>query len=217
MDPNTSISGNNTDNSYQQNFPINSPRKTEISDIISTVLILISAPLLAVLLSVFVFRTYQVDGPSMLTTLHNKDRLIINKLPKTASSITGKKYIPKRYDIVVFHHSGQFDGSGVDQKQIIKRVIALPGERIVIKDGVATVYNQSKPQGFLVDKDGPESSVIESTEGNIDQTIKEGEVFVMGDNRANSLDSRVLGSIKSEDIVGRLVLRIYPFKDWKSF
>lgn len=190
---------------------------TKFKDNLSTLIILISAPLLAIFLSVFVFRTYQVDGPSMLTTLHDKDRLIINKLPKTISDITGNPYIPKRYDIIVFTHSGRFNGSGIEEKQIIKRVIALPGERIIIKDGLATIHNKDNPAGFLVDKVGPEAGVIITTEGNIDETIKDGEVFVLGDNRGNSLDSRVLGTIRSEDIVGKLVVRIFPFKDWQSF
>lgn len=153
----------------------------------------------------------------MLTTLHDKDRLIIYKIPRTIARITGKKYIPNRYDIIVFDHKGQFDGDQVTEKQIIKRVIALPGERIVIRDGVATVYNKQNQDGFLVDQKGPEANVIKTTIGNIDETVKEGEVFVMGDNRGNSLDSRALGPISANDIIGKLVLRIYPFNDWQTF
>lgn len=194
-----------------------SDKKSKIKDNLSTIVILISAPLLAIILSVFVFRTYQVDGPSMLTTLHDKDRLIINKLPKTFSKIAGKDYIPDRYDIVVFEHKGQFSSRGIEEKQIIKRVIALPGERIVIKDGTATVYNAENPNGFKVDELGPHAKVIKTTAGDIDETVKEGEIFLMGDNRGNSLDSRAIGTIKADDIVGKLVLRIYPFEDWRGF
>lgn len=192
-------------------------RSPRFKENLSTIIILISAPLLAILLSIFVFRTYQVDGPSMATTLQDKDRLIINKLPKTFSSITGKDYIPSRYDIVVFNHKGSFSGGISSEKQIIKRVIALPGERIVVKGGIVKVHNKDNPDGFLVDKLGPHTSVINVTEGNIDETVKDGQVFVMGDNRGNSLDSRALGTIDSDDIVGKLVLRVFPFKDWRGF
>lgn len=223
MDQNK-FSSNNMPNPTKIEFvaSANSPKKplrrsAKFKDNLSTLIILISAPLLAIFLSVFVFRTYQVDGPSMLTTLHDKDRLIINKLPKTISSITGNSYLPNRYDIIVFTHSGNYRSSGVEEKQIIKRVIAVPGERVTIKNGLTTVYNKENPSGFLVDKVGPHSGAITTTEGNIDETIKDGEVFVLGDNRGNSLDSRSLGTIRSEDIIGKLVVRIFPFKDWQSF
>ena len=207
---------------FKYDTPIEPPKKSfrmnpKFKENLSTIIILISAPLLAILLSVFVFRTYQVDGPSMQNTLHDKDRLIINKLPKTVSRITGNNYIPDRYDIIVFEHTGRFSGSNMTEKQIIKRVIALPGERIVIKDGGVTVYNKENPNGFRPDKLGPQSNTVSITDGNIDETVKNGEIFVMGDNRGNSLDSRAIGTIRSQDIIGELVLRIYPFDNWKSF
>lgn len=185
---------------------------------LSTIGIVLAAPLLALFMINFVFQTYEVDGPSMETTLQDNDRLIVWKVPRTWASITGNNYIPDRYDIIVFNHQGGFgSSSGSSKKQLIKRVIGLPGERVVIKDGVATVYNQEHPDGFLVDRFGPEASVINTTSGNIDQTVKEGEVFVLGDNRENSLDSRGLGTVPSEDIVGELALRIYPLDNVDTF
>lgn len=197
--------------------PDKEPKTNRFKEHFSTLLILIAAPLLAVLITVFVFRTYQVDGPSMETTLQDNDRLIINKVPRTLSKITHNDYIPKRYNIIVFNHQGEFSGSDVTKRQLIKRVIAVPGDRIVIKDSVVTIYNSENPNGLLVDKVGPEAAVIENTSGNIDETIGEGEVFVMGDNRANSLDSRNLGTVRSEDIIGKLNFRLYPFSKWESY
>jgi signal peptidase I len=166
----------------------------------------------------FIFQLYAVDGPSMNTTLANNDRLIVVKTSKTFASIKGGKYIPNRYDIIVFNERGDFGfDQQVTEKQLIKRVIGLPGDRVVVKDGVVTVYNKENPDGFLVDRAGPESKVIGVTTGNIDQTIKDGEVYVMGDNRENSLDSRVFGTVPSSDIVGRLAVRLYPFDKTQRF
>ncbi len=197
---------------------LNEPKFSRLREHLSTVMILITAPLLAILITAFIFRTYQVDGPSMETTLQDNDRLIINKIPKTISRVTNKDYIPDRYDIIVLTHTGQFNGSSQSsEKQLIKRVIGLPGDRVVVKNGLVTVFNQENPNGFLVDKFGPEAAVVDSTIGDVDETVKDGEVFVMGDNRGNSLDSRNLGSVRSEDIIGVLTFRIYPFDKWGTF
>lgn len=197
--------------------PTEEPKISRIKEHLTTVMILIAAPLLALMITAFVFRTYQVDGPSMETTLQDNDRLIINKVPRTISKITGHEYIPNRYDIIIFTHQGQFGGSEVKEKQLIKRVIGLPGDRIVVKDNVVTIYNDKNPKGFLVDKFGPEASVIDGTSGNIDETVEPGEIFVMGDNRNNSLDSRNLGTVRVQDIIGKLSFRVYPFSKWENF
>lgn len=193
------------------------PKVSRFKEHLSTITILIAAPLLAVLITTFVFRTYQVDGPSMESTLQDKDRLIIDKIPRTWARITNQHYIPERYDIIVFTHKGQFSGTSVTEKQLIKRVIGLPGDRVVVKDGVVTVYNKEKPEGFLVDKFGPEAAVIDSTSGNTEETVADGEIFVMGDNRNNSLDSRNLGTVRADDVIGKLTFRVYPFEKWETF
>ncbi len=114
--------------------------------------------------------------------------------------------------------SGEFGGEQlVPQKQLIKRVIGLPGDRIVVKDGVVTVYNKQNPAGFLIDRNGPEKNVIGNTNGNIDETIKSDDIYVMGDNRENSLDSRSFGPIRTTDLVGKLNFRIYPFNSAEHF
>lgn len=185
-------------------------------ELISTLAILILAPVIAIILTVFVFQSYQVDGPSMERTLQNNDRLIVAKTGKTWSRITHKNYIPKRYSIIVFNYAGQADYE-TPNKQLIKRVIGLPGDRLVIKDGITTIYNAQNPDGFYPDKLGPESPVINTTKGNIDITIRPGEVFVMGDNRDNSLDSRIFGPVRSQDIIGSLSVRIFPLNSIKKF
>lgn len=226
MYPDTYNKSDESDNqSYNyQNYQATPPPEyhqsifSSIRENLGTILILLTAPTLAILITMFMFRTYQVDGPSMETTLQDKDRLIVNKIPVTFSKITQKAYLPHRYDIIIFNHKGQFSGYGVVQKkQLIKRVIGLPGDRVVVKGGSVSIFNSEHPNGFLVDKFGPEDAVIETTEGNIDQTLGKDEIFVMGDNRLRSLDSRALGTVKTSDIVGKLELRIYPFSKWQTY
>lgn len=199
------------------NEPVQHRTKKKFSkELTSTLAIIIAAPLIAFVLTVFVFQSYEVDGPSMETTLQNKDRLIVNKLGKTWSDITGDNYLPSRYEIIVFNYSGGNDSSG-GGKQLIKRVIGLPGDRVVVKNGVVTIYNDKKPNGFKPDIEGPENGAITTTDGNIDETVEKNEVFVMGDNRENSLDSRVFGPIDTSQIVGDLALRIYPLDKIEKF
>ena len=196
----------------------NSEEKKEgLGSILSTVAVLLIAPLVALLLTAFVFQSYQVDGPSMETTLFNNDRLIVWKMPKTIAKITGKHYIPNRGDVVIFVED-QLTSYGQDPgKQLIKRVIALPGERLVVKDNKVTVYNKEHPGGFQPDKTLPYGKVIKQTSGDIDLVVPNNDVFVMGDNRPNSLDSRAFGPVDTSDIVGKLVLRVWPAGEMKKF
>lgn len=204
-------------------LPQNPPPKPHrgagrLKETLSTLGIIILAPIVALFLTAFIFQSYQVDGPSMETTLQDRDRLIVTKTGKTWSRLTGSQYTPKRYEIVIFNHSGEFgDEQLVSQKQLIKRVIGLPGDRIVVKDGVVTVYNKEHPAGFLIDREGPEKNAIGNTTGNIDETVKPENIYVMGDNRENSLDSRSFGPIRAVDLVGKLNLRIYPFNKTEHF
>ena len=187
-----------------------------IKSILSTVAILIIAPLIALSLTAFVFQSYEVDGPSMETTLQNRDRLIVYKLPKTIASITGHAYVPHRGDIIIFSRQDGFEFGTTQKRQLIKRVIAYSGERVVVKNGKLTVYNTEHPDGFRPD-DNPYGKVIVTTPGDIDITVPEGQIYVCGDNRPNSLDSRSFGPISTNDIVGKLVLRVYPFNKGQSY
>jgi signal peptidase I len=185
---------------------------------LSTLLILIAAPLVAYLIVTFVFQSYEVDGPSMESTLQNHDRLIVMKAPRTLARIEGKSYIPSRGSIIVFKQKLGLTVNGTDERQLIKRVIGLPGDRVVVKDDVITIYNKEHPDGYNPDANVSWSSVVTKTGGGpIDRVIGDDEVFVCGDNRANSLDSRVFGPVKADAIVGRLSLRILPANTAKHF
>lgn len=188
--------------------------------VLSTIAIFIAAPLVALFLISFVFQSYEVDGPSMETTLQNRDRLIVWKVPRTVSRITGHDYIPNRGDVVIFVKHGLYDPYGETDKQLIKRVLGLPGDRVVVSDGKITIYNQEHPDGFNPDINQEWSANIASvTTGNVDIVVPKGEVFVFGDNRTNSLDSRApqVGTVPAKDIIGKLSFRIFPVNSFKSF
>lgn len=194
-----------------------SEQKESLRSILSTVAILLLAPLIAVVLTAFVFQSYQVDGPSMNDTLHNNDRLIVWKLPKTWAKFTHHDYIPKRGDIIVFNEPRLAQCGQDPNKQLIKRVIGLPGDRVNVKENKVMVYNTEHPDGFRPDTTLPYQHTAEDTAGNQEVTVGDGEVFVLGDNRPNSLDSRCFGMVESHDIVGKLVLRLLPIGDMKRF
>ncbi len=164
----------------------------------------------------FLIRTYLVDGQSMQSTLQNGDRLIIDKVPRTLSKITGHAYIPHRGDIIIFNESGLVLGSS-GEKQLIKRVVGLPGERVVVKNGNLSIYNQAHPGGYEPDKTGLYHIDASYTPGNLDITLGADEIFVCGDNRANSEDSRYFGAVKADKIVGKLSLRILPLSKAQRF
>lgn len=188
--------------------------------IISTVGILLLAPIIAILLTLFVFQSYQVDGPSMEPTLQNNDRLIVWKLSRTWSRITGHQYVPNRGDIIILNESGLASYSGgSDEKQLVKRVLGLPGDHVVIKDNVVTIYNNEYPKGFQPDTTLPYGSTtaIPPTTDNVDVTLSDTELFVCGDNRPQSLDSRRFGPIQTSQVVGKLVARILPLNAIEKF
>lgn len=193
------------------------PPRSGRRDALATIGILGSAFLVALLIITFVFRSYQVDGPSMETTLQNSDKLIIWKVPRTWASITGHPYVPARGDIIVFTQSGLSEFGQEDSKQLIKRVVGLPGDRIVVSNDTYLVYNKEHPSGYNPDNDLEYGKRIPPTPGSTDATIGEGQLFVMGDNRPESLDSRSFGPINADQVVGKLVLRLLPLNQAKSF
>lgn len=168
------------------------------------------------IINFLVFRSFNVSGPSMEATLYTGDRLIVNRLPVTWQYLHGKAYVPERGEIIVFKNPMYQDM--MQDEYIVKRVIAFPGERVVVKDGVVTVYNDQNPNGFDPDKLHPGPGA--PTSGETDRTVGEDELFVMGDHRVGefSLDSRNgLGTIPYEDIIGPVAMRIYPFTKIQFF
>jgi signal peptidase I len=184
--------------------------------------VLLLAPVIALLLTAFVFQSYQVDGKSMQNTLQDADRLIVLKTPRTWARITGHQYIPGRGDIIIVNQQnltacGQSNGT-----QIVKRVIGLPGERVVYKNGGYMVYNAAHPHGFDPDTTlpyGQEHTALlnDPGAGSIDVRLGSHQLFISGDHRADSCDSRYFGPIESNQIIGKVMARVYPITDAKKF
>ena len=203
-------------------MPPNTPEETPKNragsgELLSTLGILTTALVVALLMITFVFRSYQVDGPSMETTLHNADKLIIWKMPRTWARLTHHAYIPGRGDVVIFNMTDLSACGQNGPKQLIKRVIALPGERVVVKNGAYTVYNQANPKGFDPDKTLPYGNNIPTTSGNIDIILAANQLFVSGDNRPDSCDSRAFGPISADQIIGKLAVRVSPISQAEFF
>ena len=200
-----------------------------LKDIFSLIVFVFFVILGTYFLNTYIMRSYNVVGASMENTLHGKDRLIVNRAAVSLSHFFGKPYVPERGQIIVFLNG---DASGpltcaveasIRDQYIIKRVIAFPGERVVVKDGKLTVYNKEHPEGFnpdestrKSDQDGPKKY----TAGEVDMTVPEDEIFVAGDNRegTHAYDSRYgLGTIPYCRIIGPVLLRLYPFDKIRLF
>jgi signal peptidase I len=185
-------------------------------NIASTLSILLIAPILAIFITIFVFQSYEVYGMSMETTLQNGDRLIVQKFSKNWSKVRGKEYIPQRHEIVVFDKPTFLSNSSGDVDHLIKRVIGLPGERVVLSNGRYTIYNKENVEGFNPDGGEEYAKDILNTPGEVDITVGQGEIFVSGDNRSNSLDSRNFGAISVETLTGIATIRFVPVDAFKN-
>ncbi len=188
-----------------------------IKDALNIGIFLICVIIGTILINTFVFRSFNVVGPSMQNTLHTGDRLIINRLPVTWSQLQNKQYVPERGQVIVFKNP-RFT-PGVEEEYLVKRVIGLPGERVVLENGVFTVYNGEHPNGINPDdsfKDTPRSPASHT----VDTIVPDGELFVTGDNRVgdNSFDSRSgLGTVPLYDVIGPASFRLFPFNQIRSF
>lgn len=176
-----------------------SRKKNETWEWIKALLVAVA---LAGIIRYFFFAPIVVDGQSMMPTLENQDRMIVNK-------INYKIGEPERFDVVVF--------KATEDKDYIKRVIGLPGDHIEYKDDV--LYINGKPveekylEGAKKTADGNLTYDFTLEELTGHQTVPEGELFVLGDNRRFSKDSRMIGTIPMDRIIGEAQIIYWPLKD----
>lgn len=151
----------------------------------------------------FLIQPFYVKGASMEPNFYDYEYLIIDEVSYRLNN-------PARGEVIVLEDPRN------PTRFFIKRVIGLPGERVVIQDGEIYIYNQKSPQGVRLDESSYLSPSLE-TRGKIDITLGEDEYYFMGDNRPASLDSRILGPIQEDKIIGRAWLRAWPFSRMEHF
>lgn len=192
-------------------------RHPVLKDVLGVIVFVLAVLVGTVLINTFVFRSFNVSGPSMEPTLYTNDRLIVNRLPVTWSLLQNEAYVPERGQVIVFKNPRYDAGTG--DEYIVKRVIAFPGERVLVADGKITVFNEDNPSGFNPDDDfGGEPG--SPTSGNSNTVVPENSLFVSGDHREGdfSFDSRNgLGTVPYYDVIGPVALRIYPFTGLRTF
>ena len=139
----------------------------------------------------FLAQPFLVSGASMEPTFDNRDYLIIDE-------ITYRFREPERGEVIVFRYPQD------PKVYFIKRIVGLPGDRVVIKNGKVVVYSG-----------GQEIKISGDTNGSVDRTLGEGQYFVLGDNRYNSFDSRNWGPVPRENIIGLTRLKIFPINEFE--
>src|SRR4051794_17461471 len=157
----------------------------------------------ALLLRTFVVQQFAVDGQSMMTTLHSGDRVIVNKLSYDFHD-------PRHGDIVVLEDpNGSFA-----ERDLIKRVIALPGETIEYRDCQLFINSRPVTEPYL---DAHLVNADQCGNSQVPVKVSAGHVFVMGDNRGASLDSRIdsIGQIPYDHLIGRAFVIVWPQSEWQ--
>ena len=143
----------------------------------------------------YVFNPYGISGTSMSPSFRNGDYVFVDQMSYRLRA-------PRRGEAIVFH------GPASNGDDLLKRIIGLPGERVVVKNDKVTIFNSENPGGMVLDETYLDPSTV--TTGEADITLGADQYFVMGDNRSVSFDSRSWGALAAADIVGRVALRIWP-------
>lgn len=188
-------------------------RPSAVLGVLKTIFSWIILPGLIVLfLHSFVFQAFYVSGSSMNPDFQDGDYLIIDKVGFTLSNVKAAFGLDtsldlKRGDVLVFRYPNN------PSTFFIKRLIGLPGDRVVVKDGKVVIYNNENPEGLVLNEAYIDQSVI--TQGDIDEVIEKNKYFVMGDNREpnGSFDSREWGQLPRNDVVGVATARLLPINE----
>jgi signal peptidase I len=151
----------------------------------------------------FFFSNYVVEGESMMPTLQNGNKVVVNKLGYQIEDL-------QRFDVIVFHANKKED--------FVKRIIGLPGDKIVYRNDHLFINGQKLEEPFL-DKyrqkvtDGKLTGDFTLKEITGEEIVPDGKLFVLGDNRLGSWDSRYFGFISVKQVVGKVDLRYWPLDE----
>lgn len=176
-----------------KNKQVNAKNKI-LKEFLRYAIVILAAIISATLIRIFIFEPFIVYDYCMEPNLKVEDKVIINKLAYKFGAV-------KRGDIVALH-------SPLEQKDLVKRVIAVEGDEITLtSEGEIFISGEKISESYL-----PANQNISYVNQTI--VVGEGEVFVMGDNRNNSFDSRFFGTIAEDDIFGEFVIIYWPPSRW---
>lgn len=172
------------------------PKKSLQREILEWVLTILAALAIAFVIRTFLFEPVRVDGGSMLETLQNGEIMLVTKYDYLFSD-------PERFDVVICHYPGR------GNTNFVKRVVGLPGDTVAITDGILYVNGEAYPEAYIEHRSWYDFPAY---------TVPEGSYFVMGDNRANSHDSRAgdVGPLTRDQIVGHVRSVLFPFNAWRT-
>lgn len=169
-------------------------KHSPVRELVEWILIIAGALIVAFALKTWVLQAFSIPSPSMVPTLVEQDRILVNKLSYSFGEV-------ERGDVVVFERP-KAAGTEPNINHLVKRVIGLPGETIESSNGRILINGEEIREPYL-----PPGTV---TDGVQRTKIPPGQYWVMGDNRGNSSDSRVFGTIDHDIIVGRAFARVWP-------
>ncbi|MGN8644639.1 signal peptidase I [Gracilibacillus sp. HCP3S3_G5_1] len=167
----------------------------------SIVRIVVFAAVLAMFFRSYLFASYVVNGKSMEPTLHDGNLLMVNKMVYDLMDIN-------RFDVIVFHAN--------EEEDYVKRVIGKPGDHIAYRDDILFINGEAIDEPYLDQYRKPnevltEDFTLEEITG--EKSVPEGQLFVLGDNRTKSYDSREIGFVDQKEVVGKVDIRYWPMSE----
>jgi signal peptidase I len=174
------------------------PKATPWRGAVEWVVIVLGALCMALVVKTFLIQAFYIPSLSMSPTLEVNDRVLVNKLSYDLHEVN-------RGDVVVFHSPSEEPG---ESKDLIKRVVGLPGDSLESRNGYIVVNGRRLEEPYL--QSSEQTGELEPI------TVPAGHVFVMGDNRDNSSDSRVFGAVDESLIVGRAFVKVWPITQFTT-
>lgn len=173
------------------------------------IIVLVVALVVALGIRTYVLQQFYISGPSMETTLYQPNRVLVNKLSYRLHDVN-------RGDVVVFDRVTS-NGESIQHDDLIKRVVGLPGEKISISKCTVYVNKVALKEPYLDSRDTEQDDLVERCRQPemAEVVVPAKQVFVLGDNRPQSMDSRMFGSVDRNRIVGRAFVVLWPLSRWR--